>query len=99
MDEPHEPSALPAEVRTRYRVLALTRGAEIHGENWDELTKTGGVVPLPEELPVAADITLEISRICEDLHTRLVRDDGTIPEWQRQFTEWRKKGTGTEGLN
>ena len=99
MDEPGEPSAVPAEVRKRYRVLAVTRGAEIHVEIWDELTKTGVVVPYPEALTVAAEINLEIARIFEELASHLDEADGTIPEWERQISEWRKKGTGAEGQN
>jgi hypothetical protein len=97
-DDPREPSARPSAVRTRSRVLGLTPGAEFHVEVWDELTKTG-VVPFPEALTVAADITLEIARIVEVLVAQLDQDDGTLPERKRQMTEWRKKGTGTEGLN
>ena len=99
MDEPPVPSALPSEMRNRYRVLGVTRGTEIHVEIWDELTKTGVVVPFPEVLTVAAEITLEIARIFEEIMTHLDADDGTVPEWERRMTEWRKKGTGTEGLN
>ena len=54
--------------------------------------------PLPEALTVAADITLEIARVFEALATHLDRDDGTLPEWERQITESRKKGKGTVGL-
>ena len=86
-------------MRTRYRVLAVTRGAEIYIEIWDEVTRAGIVVPFPEVLTVAADITLELARIFAELHTHLDQEDGTLPEWERQITEWRKKGKGTDGLN
>ena len=54
MDDPPTHDSDPAK---RYRVLGVTRGAEIHVEIWDELTRTGVVVPFPEVLIVAADST------------------------------------------
>ena len=48
MDDPREASALPSEVRTRSRVLDLTRGPAIPVEVWDELEKRGVDVPFPE---------------------------------------------------
>jgi hypothetical protein len=98
MDDPHDPRTHGPDPAKRYRVLALTRGAEIHVEIWDEPEKRG-VVPFPEVLTVAADITLELARVFEDLQTHLEREDGTLPEWERQITKWRKKSKGTEGLN
>jgi hypothetical protein len=83
----------------RYKVLGVTRGAEIYVEIFDEVEKQGVVLTFPEALTIAADINLEIARIFSELATHLDREDGTNPEWERQITEWRKKGTGTEGLN
>ena len=51
----------------------------------------------PEALTVAVDLNLAIARIFKEMATHLDREDGTIPEWERQMTEWRKKGT--EGPN
>jgi hypothetical protein len=99
MNDPGEPSALPSEVRKRYRVLGVTRGAEIHLEIWDELTKTGVVVPFPEALTVAANINLEIARIFDEMATHLDQDNGTVPEWERHISEWKKRNKGADGLN
>ena len=86
-------------MRKRYRVLGVTRGAEVYVEIWDEVEKRGVVLTYPEALTVAAEINLEIVRIFKELVSHLDRDDGTVPEWERQISEWRKKGTGTDGLN
>jgi hypothetical protein len=99
MNDPLDPLAhLPGPTK-RYRVLALTRGAEVHVEIWDEVEKRGVVLTFPEALEVAAAITLEVARLSEVIGTHLDREDGTIPEWERQISEWKKKGTGTEGRN
>ncbi|MBW3634640.1 MAG: hypothetical protein KY456_16595 [Chloroflexi bacterium] len=99
MDEPRDPSALPSAVRTRSRVLGVTGGAAISAESYDELDKRVVGLTLPEASTVAADITLEIAWVFHDLATDLDREDGTLPEWEWQITEWRKKSTGTEGLD
>jgi hypothetical protein len=71
MDEPREPSALSSEVRKRYRVPGVTRGAEINIEIWDEVEKRGVVLTYPEALTVAADINLEIARVFQELVSHL----------------------------
>jgi hypothetical protein len=71
MDEPREPSALSSEVRKRYRVPGVTRGAEIIIEIWDEVEKRDVVLTYPEALTVAADINLEIARVFQELVSHL----------------------------
>jgi hypothetical protein len=99
MDTSRDPLEHLPDPAKRYRVLAVTRGAELYVEIFDTVEQRGVVVPFPEALTVAAEINLEIARIFAELATHLDRDDGTIPEWERQISEWKKQGKGTEGLN
>ena len=52
-----------------------------------------------EALTIAAAISLEIARVFEEIGIHLDRNDGALPEWEREVNEWRKKNPGTEGLN
>lgn len=91
MDDPRTHDLDPAK---RYRVLGVSRGAEISVEIDDAVEQRGVVLTYPEALIVGADITLEIAQVFQELATHLDQEDGTLPEWERHRSEWRKKGTG-----
>ena len=90
MDDPlHRRTHVPDPAK-RYRVLGVTRGAEISIEIFDDVEKRSVVLTFPEAMRVATDINLEIARIFPGLATHLDREDGTIPEWERRISEWKK---------
>ena len=99
MDDPLDPPTHAPDPAKRYTVLGFTRGAQIYIEIFDEVEKRSLVVPFPEALTLAADINLAVAHVFSELAAYLDREDGTIPGWERQISEWKKKGTGTEGLN
>jgi hypothetical protein len=57
------------------------------------------VVPYPQALTMAADINRDLCRTFEVMRARLNQDDGTVSEWKRRISAWRKKVRGTGGLN
>ena len=69
MDDPLGPPTHVPDPAKRYRVLGVTRGAEIYIEILDAVENRAVVLTFPEALTVAADITLEIARVFRELAT------------------------------